>query len=334
MKLQIAKNTGKLEYIPIGQLLSGNNYKSPYILASHSTKTTKTGKKYLDVVLRDSNDSLPCKWWDVPENYLGDIFEDSSFVLAEFTVEEYNDKLQGKIISMRPVTDDDNFDRNILIPHSLRSPEDMYNELYNEANGFKNDDLKRIVCTILENNKEFLMTIPAAKSMHHDYIGGLLEHSCEVLETAKKLSEIYPCHNELLYAAAIIHDIAKIKEFDQGPLGLVGDYTSRGKLIGHVTLGMSYIESICQQLNINGEIKYLLQHMILSHHGKPEYGSPVHPMFIEAMLLHECDVLSAKSREFYDATADLEPGTWSEKVFGLENVQVYKFKEETEEQLS
>ena len=114
MKLQIAKNTGKLEYIPIGQLLSGNNYKSPYILASHSTKTTKTGKKYLDVVLRDSNDSLPCKWWDVPENYLGDIFEDSSFVLAEFTVEEYNDKLQGKIISMRPVTDDDNFDRNIF----------------------------------------------------------------------------------------------------------------------------------------------------------------------------------------------------------------------------
>lgn len=319
--------------LPLKDVKPGMSCRNVYLLKSHSIKLTKSGKRYLDLAIRDSLTTLPCKWWELPDSVTQDSFVDSDFIVADFIVEDYNGNPQGKIISLRPVMENDVFDKSELVPCSDRSCEEMYNELYSEASSFKCEDLKRIVCLILEKNKEKLMVIPAARTMHHDFLGGLLEHTCEVLETAKVLAEIYPCHHELLFAGAIIHDIAKIVEFEQGPTGLVSDYSSRGKLIGHVTLGMSYIESICQQLDINGEIKYLMQHLVLSHHGLPEYGSPIRPMFVEAMLLHECDVLSAKTREFADAIADLEPGTWSEKVYGLENVQVYKFKAETIKQL-
>lgn len=315
--------------LPLKEVKPGMSCRNIYLLKSHSMKLTKTGKKYLDLVIMDSDGELPCKWWDVPDFITPESLIDADFIAVDFTAEDYNGAPQGKVNALRTLTEADVFDKTELVPSSERKPEEMFNELYSEALSFKNNDLKRMVCLILDKNKDKLMSMPGAKSMHHDFLGGLLQHTCEVLETAKELAKIYPCHKELLYAGAIVHDVAKIVEFDQGPTGLVGDYTSRGKLIGHVTLGMSYIESICQQLDINGEIKYLMQHMVLSHHGKPEFGSPVRPMFIEAMLLHESDVLSAKAFEFNRAIEDIEPGTWSNKVFGLENVQVYKFKSDT-----
>jgi 3'-5' exoribonuclease len=171
----------------------------------------------------------------------------------------------------------------------------------------------------------------AALSCHHNRRGGLAEHTYQVLSAAKSIierdrSEVYNIINtDLLYAGCILHDIGKLKELHANCFGIIDEYTTIGKTQGHINIGVTMINECCDKLGIDKYSKeiMLLNHLMLSHHGKEEYGSPVKPKTYEAMLLNIYDNLSAKAdaaKNVIDKTAN---GDWSSKVFALDNVQLF-----------
>ena len=169
------------------------------------------------------------------------------------------------------------------------------------------------------------MIYSAAKTMHHHTPASLIGHLLETTRIAKLLTTIVPCHDELVLLCAACHDIAKPVEYEINSLGFVTDYTRKSRLVGgHIVLGTLYIEALCKELNISGETKELIQHCMLSHHGKPEYGSPTPPKTIEAFIVHTADEISSKLFEYREALSKLQPGEFSPPIWGLENTEVYK----------
>lgn len=146
-----------------------------------------------------------------------------------------------------------------------------------------------------------------------------------MLSLGKKICEIYAFLNsDLLYAGIILHDLAKMEEMDSSDLGIVNDYTVEGTLLGHITQGIKNVEMVARELNTDKEIVMLVQHMILSHHYEPEYGSPVKPMIPEAEILHHIDIIDARMFDMKKVTEDIEPGDFSERLWSLENRRIYK----------
>jgi len=146
-----------------------------------------------------------------------------------------------------------------------------------------------------------------------------------MLRTAEKISEVYTSLNkDLLYAGVILHDLAKMEEMDSSILGIVSDYTVEGTLLGHIVQGIKNLEIVGQRLGVDKEVVMLLQHMILSHHYEPEYGSPVKPMIPEAEVLHYLDIIDARIFDMTKATKDIEAGSFSDRLWSLENRRVYK----------
>ena len=182
-----------------------------------------------------------------------------------------------------------------------------------------NKDIKMIVQVIMEENKEKILYYPAAKTNHHAIRSGLLYHIVRMLELAEKLSEIYPFVNrDLLFAGVILHDIAKIDEMDANPLGMVKDYTAEGQLLGHIVQGIKRVAQVGEQVGADEEISILLQHMILSHHYEPEFGSPKKPMIPEAELLHYIDIIDARMYDMENALMKIEPKQFTERIWVLE----------------
>lgn len=312
-----------LEKINPGQSVEG-----VLLLKTLSVKTTRTGKEYFDVVLCDKYAEIPCKMWDVPQALIDEPLAVGDLIYASFQVEEYEGNLQGKIRCLRPVLLTDAYDKSEIIPISPIEPQNLYDYILKVASEFKNEELRSIVEYIYAENKELLLFMPAAKSVHHDFVGGLLFHTFGMLRTAQAISHIYPSVNkELLCAGVILHDIYKTREFSTGPVGLVTEYSTCGNLLGHISMGATYISKVCDKLNVSEETSMLLQHMILSHHGEPEMGSAIVPKILEAKLLNLCDTIDAQVEIFNKALKGVEPGSFSQKVFALHNSTVYKPKE-------
>ena len=165
--------------------------------------------------------------------------------------------------------------------------------------------------------------------MHHAERSGLLHHMTTMLKAAQAIMGVYPQLNpSLLVAGVIIHDLAKIDEMDADVLGLVSDYSLDGKLLGHIVRGVVNIQLAAQKTGANPGKALLLQHMVLSHHGIPDYGSPMAPKFPEAEVLHTLDTLDARLYEMDEAISRAVPGGFSEKVWGLDNRQLYRIPED------
>jgi 3'-5' exoribonuclease len=189
----------------------------------------------------------------------------------------------------------------------------------------EDQDIHQVVQMALEEKKDKLMYYPAAKRNHHAIRSGLLYHVLTMLKLGDQISKVYPAVNtDLLFAGIILHDLEKINEMDSSELGIVKEYTLEGNLLGHISLGVKNVDRICDRLNTPEEKRMLLQHMILSHHYEPEYGSPVKPMFLEAELLHHIDMIDARVFDFTLAVRDLEPGAISESIFSLDRRRIYK----------
>ena len=171
----------------------------------------------------------------------------------------------------------------------------MYNEVLKYLEKIDNTDINIIAETILEAKKEKLMYYPAAKSNHHAIRGGLLYHTLTMLKLGEKLLEVYPQLNkDLLFGGIILHDIAKVEEMDANELGIVSDYNLEGKLLGHIIQGIKEINKVGEEVGAQPEIILLLEHMVLSHHYEPEFGSPKKPLIPEAELLHFLDLIDAR----------------------------------------
>lgn len=294
------------------------------LIKSVQVKTNIKGSAYLDLILADSEGEMDAKLWDYSVAQHG-VFEADQVVHIRGSINIWKDAEQLKVDRMRVAADDDNVDMSRLIPCAPFDPEWMYTELYDTAQAFSDEDLRRLVQYLLRSNKETLLIAPAAVKLHHATRGGLLHHTLNILRAAKALCPLYPAIDaELVYAGAILHDIAKLVEMDMGKLGLAAGYTAAGQLVGHISMGVNMVGAACELLDIPNPLCLLMQHMILSHHSVPEYGSPRPPMFPEAEMLAELDMLDSRLYEMFDALAGVPQGGFSERVWALDNRQIYQ----------
>ena len=183
-------------------------------------------------------------------------------------------------------------------PVRRRSQRTCTRRLWKPLPAFQREDLRKLVTEVLRMAGDRLMYFPAAQRLHHAERSGLLHHTTGMLRTAEHILAAYPFLNgDLLRAGVILHDLCKIQEMKSDSLGNVSDYTRDGLLIGHLVRGVAQLQLAAQNVGVEGEIVLLLEHMILSHHGEAEYGSPRMPMFPEAEALHWIDLLDARMNE-------------------------------------
>lgn len=284
-----------------------------------SEKKDKNGNGFLDlIVIGSDKKEYPAKIWRFDNNGQ---FEANDVIEIEYTVDNYKGKTQLNITMIKKAPDDMISE---FVPSSEYDGKAVFSMLLSKVNNFSDDVLKSIVSKILLDNREALEVYPAAYRLHHAIVGGLMLHTASIVEMAEKTCIVYPNINrELLLSGAILHDVAKTFEMNTAKSGLCSGYTIGGELIGHLVKGAMYIEDTAKELGINDEKVTLLEHMVLSHHGVPEYGSPVRPMFLEAEILSALDSLDATIFEINNATNKINAGSFTERQWALDNRKLF-----------
>lgn len=286
-------------------------------------KKTAKGIPFLDMTLTDSSGEINAKLWDYKEEAHG-TFSVNMLVKIRGTITVFNDSEQLRVERIRPVSDRDEVNIEDYVPSSEYSGEKMLGEIERIVDGFNNEDIKTITKELIKRNREQLVYWPAAFRLHHAIRGGLLYHTLSMLRIAQSVSEVYDCiDKDLLFAGVILHDIAKIKEFEVSSAGVVSSYTVKGNLIGHLVMGAMEIDRIGKELGINEETLMLLEHMLISHHGEPEFGAAVRPMFIEAEVLSEIDLLDARIYEMSQSVGTVAKGEFTQKMWAMDNRKLY-----------
>lgn len=286
-------------------------------------KKTAKGLLYLDMMLTDSSGEINAKLWDYKEEVHGDI-KVNSIVKVRGSESVFNDMPQLRVDRIRPAIDADDVKVEDFVPSSEYSGNSLFDAVYEVAEGFENEELKLIVTSILSDNKEKLVICPAAFRLHHAIRGGLMYHTLSVLRLAQSVCAIYPSiDSELLFSGVILHDVAKIREFDLSDAGIVSGYTVDGTLVGHLVRGAMEIEIRGRELGVNPELLMLLEHMVISHHGEPEFGAAVRPMFLEAEVLSQLDLLDARIYEVTQAVSEVSVGEFTPRQWALENRKLY-----------
>lgn len=282
-------------------------------------KKDKNGNGFLDlIVIGSDKNEYPAKIWRFENNGQ---FEANDVVEIEYTMDNYMGKPQLTISSIKKAPDEM---IKQFVPSSEHDGVAVFSMLLDKVNNFSDSELKAIVSKIMLDNREALEVYPAAFRLHHAIVGGLMLHTASIVEMAEKICTIYPNVNrELLLSGAILHDVAKTFEMETGKSGLCSGYTVGGELIGHLVKGAMYIEETAKSLGINSDRVTLLEHMVLSHHGVPEFGSPVRPMFLEAEILSTLDELDAKIFEINNATDKVGVGEFTERQWALDNRKLY-----------
>ncbi len=302
----------------------GDEVQSFYLIKSFDVRTSKANKPYLDMILADKTGEINAKYWNVSANEI-DLFTEGNLVKIRGTVTLFKDQLQLKIVKIRLSNSNDNVNIIDYVPSAPYLPEDMLEEINKFINEITNNDMRAIVQYIYDNYKVPLMTAPAAKSNHHAVRSGLLYHVLGMLRLAKAISSVYTHLNrDLIYTGVLLHDIEKINEMDADELGVVSSYTTEGQLLGHIIMGIKTVEHVAREVDASEEISLMIQHMILSHHYEPEFGSPKKPMFPEAEILHYIDMIDARMYDMKNIYKTLGEGEFSEPIFVLDRRRLYK----------
>jgi len=295
-----------------------------FLLKAAECKTSSTNKKYLDLTLADKTGEINGKMWECSEED-EKTYRSHMLVKVKGTVTAWQHRLQIKIEKIRPALPEDGVKIEDFVPAAPENPAVMYGEIWRYINGITNEDIKKIVSRLVKEKEAKLMFFPAAKENHHAVIGGLLYHIRTMLKAGEKLAEIYTGLNkDLLYAGIILHDLAKIDEMQAGEIGLITDYTVEGQLLGHIIQGIKDIDRVAREEGIDGEVRLLLQHMILTHHYEPEFGSPKRPMIPEGELLHYLDMIDARMYDMKKVLENTSPGDFSDRVWVLHNRKLYR----------
>lgn len=298
------------------------------IVKSVQIKSNIKGNDYLDFVLADAGGEINAKLWDYDMSVQG-VFYPDTIIKVRGSVTQWKDTDQLKIERIRKINDGEDVDMSTLVPCAPFTSQSMYDTIWNCTEEFKNYDIKLLTQYILKSNKEQILTYPAALKLHHAVRGGLLYHTVSMLKSAsaicKVYKELYPAlSTDLVFAGIILHDIAKIKELTVGEFGLATAYSEKGQLLGHINIGVAMLEQAAAELMIEEKTTMLLQHILLSHHGAPEFGSPRSPMFPEAEIVSTVDLLDARLYEMFDALDSVSVGDFTERLWALENRQLYK----------
>lgn len=289
-----------------------------YILKNVSNKLTNSGKPYLAATLADASDTVECKVWDYP-GPLGPA-DDGKVVKVQGVFQEFKGMPQIKVERIRLATEQDDYDLADLVPVAPLDRDVAYDDIEKLVESMADEDYKKVCMEFLRRHGQGFCKLPAAKSVHHGFVGGLLMHTHDMMVLADFLSAHYVSviDRDLLLAGTLLHDFSKMEEFVTSQLGIVTEYSARGQLIGHLVMGAQEAAEVCTLLGVPEEKAMLLQHMILSHHGQPEFGAAVVPQCAEAELLCYIDNIDAKM-EIYRENLDKTPvGGFSQRIFALE----------------
>lgn len=314
-----------VENAVIGNFREGFTIQGYYIIKEAELKKSKNNSKYLDMILADKTGEVNSKIWDYKSEESE--FSKNSLVKVRGEVINYSNNLQLNITKIRIANEEDNVKIEDFVPAAPIPAEDMFNTIESYISRIENKDINNIVSYIIDEYRDKLMFYPAAMKNHHSLKGGLLYHVSTMLVLGEKISQVYPFLNtDLLYAGIILHDISKIDEMDSSDLGIVEDYTIEGKMLGHIIQGIKNLEIVGEKLKSDKEIVLLLQHMILTHHYEPEYGSPKKPMLKEAEILHYIDKIDATMFDIGKALSDTPKGEFTDGIWTLDKRRIYNPK--------
>lgn len=303
---------------------SGNGSNDGFwLIKTAEKKVNVKGAAYLDLILCDKKGEISGKLWDYNELSHG-TYQAGDLVKIRGTVTQFNGNDQLRIDRMRKVNESDGVNIADFVPTAEYSGEMMLGQIMNVIASVKDEELKHLTFALVKDREEKILFWPAAFKLHHAIRGGLLYHTLSILKLCEGVCSIYPAvDRDLLMCGAIVHDLCKIDEFDISSAGLVTGYSVKGELLGHLVMGAVKIEEKARQLGIDAEKAMLLQHMVISHHGEPDFGAAVRPMFLEAEILSELDKLDATINEITSATADLKEGEFSQRMWALDNRKLY-----------
>jgi 3'-5' exoribonuclease len=285
--------------------------RTTFLVLARERKIARTGNAYLDLELRDSSGMMRAKLWEC-DRYTLD-FEVEDIVEVEGVVEDYQGTAQIRVRKISRCCPEE-VDLSDYLPRSRRDPAEMYAALLDRLRGVPDGPLRVLLLSIMEDPSiaEKFKRAPAAMSYHHAFLGGLLEHVLSLVQLGDQVCDHYDfLRRDLLLAGVVLHDLGKIEE-----LSFSGGfrYSTRGQLLGHISIGLEMVQEKMRQIpGFPEELKDQLEHMILSHHGKLEFGSPKEPMFPEALLLHFLDEIDSKlqaMRAQYE-TDQGRPGDWT-----------------------
>jgi 3'-5' exoribonuclease len=309
----------------INTLNPGDSVDDIFVLSKKSLKQKKDGDNYLEVVLADKTGKINAVAWDNIEQIIA-ATGSSDFVLVKGSVSQYNGKQQLVIKEMAAYASE-SVQPADFIPTTPRNADSMFDRLVALTRDMKNEYLKKLLDAFW-NDEEFVRkfkTAPAAKKMHHAYIGGLLEHTLSMAFLVDRLAGHYSgIDSDLLLTGAILHDIGKIRELEYR---VAIDYSDEGRLLSHIVIGC---EMVAEKIrNIEGfpqEEAMLLRHMIVSHHGIREFGSPEVPKTIEAVLLNHLDEIDAKVNGIREFIAKEDDGSAWTSYHRMLDRQFYRGK--------
>lgn len=295
-----------------------------YIVKTAAKKISAKGDAYLDMIFMNADGEIPAKLWDYKEG-AHDWITGGIIVKVRGNEELWNDKKQFRIQRIRRVAEDDQVDMRALVPCAPFDGAAMLEQVQALVASFSDEPLRELVGRILSNNRVRLLICPAAVKLHHAICGGLLYHVLSVARLAEGVCGVYPFINrDLLLAGAILHDIAKLDELRVEDTGIAGGYTTQGELLGHLVMGAMIVRDAAKELGTPEETALLLEHMLISHHGIPEYGCAVRPMLLEAEILSMLDNLDATVNQITTSLDSVEPGGFGQKLWSLDQRKFYR----------
>jgi 3'-5' exoribonuclease len=277
----------------VSQLTAGQQVQDVFLVAKKILAETKAGKPYLALGLMDKTGEIEARVWENALQF-DPLVDEGTFVRVQAIAKPFRDQLQLGVSGLQSVAENQ-IDPADFMPASLRSPMEMANELKVVIGGIGNAALKSLLYEIFQGDTlDRFQRAPAAKKLHHAYLGGLMEHTLSVAAMAEQCVRHYPLlDRDLLLAGALLHDLAKIEELEYSRPPF--NYSDRGRLVGHLVLGVELVRRAAEKVPAIGTDQVdQLVHIILSHHGQLAYGSPVLPMTPEAILLHHLDDMDAK----------------------------------------
>ena len=302
----------------IAQLRKDDRFEGFLLVRTAEQRTSNAnGSRYLDMTLTDASGEINAKMWDgqtAPPPA-------GSVIKVRSTVQEYNGRLQMRVERMRAAVKTDDVDYSALTKVAPEPADDMYAELADTVAGMTWEPLRKLMEQLLILTREKLMYFPAAQRLHHAERSGLLHHTVTMLRAAKALLPLYPFLNgDLLCAGVIAHDLSKTTEMLADEMGIVPDYTVSGLLLGHLVEGTHLVNEAARAAGVakDDECVLLLNHMLISHHGQPEFGSPKPPMFPEAEALHMIDDLDAKMNQMEDVMLRTPAGVFSDRIWAFD----------------
>jgi 3'-5' exoribonuclease len=317
-----------MDFVKVRDLKKGMSVTGFYLVKTAVVKNSSTGNsQYGDYTLADETGEINGKIWDVAEPELCP--KAGNIIKVQGLVNEYQGRLQFRMDKFRDAQASDPIDPSTMVPAAPMGGQQMFDAVMEYAMKIGQEQLCMLVMTALEEHQEKLLIWPAAVKNHHSIRSGLLYHTLTMLRNGEGMIKVYDfLQSDLIYAGAILHDIAKLYELNSTNTGIATDYSRDGMLLGHIIQGILYVEKTAEKVGLEPSVTTLLQHMLLSHHYEPEYGSPRRPMFPEAEILHYLDIIDSRMYDMQKALDATAPGEFSERLWTLHNRQLYHMTEE------